>query len=113
VPNRQVRSTHPTGEEEPWHRRACCRPPAARWHAFRLRPRKAHAGWALLAGDRGRRISTSAIAFFDEFYAVYKQHFFPPHLARTTVGSVLRGIVVEVDVISIRRVGPQEREAMR
>ena len=44
---------------------------------------------------------------------MYKQHFFPPHLARTTVGSVLRGIVVEVDVISIRPVGPQEREAMR
>jgi 2-iminobutanoate/2-iminopropanoate deaminase len=43
----------------------------------------------------------SDIAFFDEFNAVYTQYFHPPYPARTTVGSVLRGILVEIDVIAL------------
>ena len=44
----------------------------------------------------------SDLAFFDEFNAVYTQYFDPPYPARTTVGSALRGILVEVDVIALR-----------
>jgi 2-iminobutanoate/2-iminopropanoate deaminase len=44
----------------------------------------------------------SDLAFFDEFHAVYTQYFDPPYPARTTVGSALRGILVEVDVIALR-----------
>ena len=42
------------------------------------------------------------IAFFDEFNAVYSEFFAPPFPARTTVGSSLRGILVEVDAIAVR-----------
>jgi 2-iminobutanoate/2-iminopropanoate deaminase len=43
----------------------------------------------------------SDIASFDEFNAVYVQYFSPPYPARTTVGSALRGILVEIDVIAL------------
>ena len=40
------------------------------------------------------------LALFEEFNAAYKQCFQPPYPARTTVGSQLRGILVEVDAIA-------------
>jgi 2-iminobutanoate/2-iminopropanoate deaminase len=40
------------------------------------------------------------IAFFDEFNAVYREFFEEPFPARTTVGCVLRGILIEVDVVA-------------
>ena len=44
----------------------------------------------------------SDLSLFDEFNAVYTQYFAPPYPARTTVGSTLRGILVEVDAIALR-----------
>jgi 2-iminobutanoate/2-iminopropanoate deaminase len=44
----------------------------------------------------------SDLSLFDEFNAVYAQYFAPPYPARTTVGSTLRGILVEVDAIALR-----------
>lgn len=41
------------------------------------------------------------LAYFDEFNAVYREFFAEPYPARTTVGSSLRGILVEVDVIAV------------
>lgn len=38
---------------------------------------------------------------FDEFNAVYSEFFREPYPARTTVGSSLRGILVEIDVIAV------------
>jgi len=43
------------------------------------------------------------LSFFDEFNSVYKEYFAPPYPSRTTVGSQLRGILVEVDAIAVRR----------
>jgi 2-iminobutanoate/2-iminopropanoate deaminase len=37
---------------------------------------------------------------FDRFNEVYQEFFQPPYPARTTVGSALRGILVEIDVVS-------------
>ena len=37
---------------------------------------------------------------FDTFNAVYREFFSEPYPARTTVGSSLRGILVEIDVIA-------------
>lgn len=37
---------------------------------------------------------------FDEFNEVYREFFQPPYPARTTVGSTLRGIMVEIDVVA-------------
>jgi 2-iminobutanoate/2-iminopropanoate deaminase len=45
---------------------------------------------------------------FDEFNAVYKLYFSPPYPARTTVGSQLRGILVELDAIALCDVQPAE-----
>jgi reactive intermediate/imine deaminase len=42
------------------------------------------------------------LADFATFNNVYARYFSPPFPARTTVGSQLRGILVEVDVIAIR-----------
>jgi reactive intermediate/imine deaminase len=42
------------------------------------------------------------LADFATFNTVYARYFSPPFPARTTVGSQLRGILVEVDVIAIR-----------
>jgi 2-iminobutanoate/2-iminopropanoate deaminase len=39
---------------------------------------------------------------FAIFNNVYTRHFRPPFPARTTVGSQLRGILVEVDVIAVK-----------
>lgn len=39
---------------------------------------------------------------FAAFNKVYERFFEPPYPARTTVGSQLRGILVEVDVIALR-----------
>jgi 2-iminobutanoate/2-iminopropanoate deaminase len=44
---------------------------------------------------------------FDTFNAVYREFFPEPYPARTTVGSSLRGILVEIDVIAIT---PASRE---
>jgi 2-iminobutanoate/2-iminopropanoate deaminase len=44
----------------------------------------------------------SDLSLFDEFNAVYTQYFARPYPARTTVGSALRGILVEVDAIALR-----------
>ena len=43
------------------------------------------------------------LAMFDEFNLVYAKCFQPPYPARTTVGSQLRGILVEVDAIAVQR----------
>jgi 2-iminobutanoate/2-iminopropanoate deaminase len=40
------------------------------------------------------------LAMFEEFNAVYRECFQPPYPARTTVGSQLRGILVELDAIA-------------
>lgn len=40
------------------------------------------------------------LADFAEFDAVYAQRFPPPHPVRTTVGSALLGIRVEIDVVA-------------
>ncbi|MHB8629455.1 MAG: RidA family protein [Aggregatilineales bacterium] len=45
----------------------------------------------------------SDLALFDDFNQVYRQYFNPPYPARTTVGSQLRGILVELDVIAVDR----------
>jgi reactive intermediate/imine deaminase len=45
------------------------------------------------------------ISYFDAFNAVYRQYLSEPFPTRTTVGSQLRGILVEVDVIAIRNCG--------
>ena len=37
---------------------------------------------------------------FDTFNAVYREFFSEPYPARTTVGSALRGMLVEIDVIA-------------
>lgn len=43
---------------------------------------------------------------FDEFNRIYVRFFGPPFPARTTVGSTLRGIQVEIDCIAVRRDEP-------
>ncbi|HEY6275858.1 MAG TPA: Rid family detoxifying hydrolase [Streptosporangiaceae bacterium] len=50
------------------------------------------------------------LRFFDEFNAVYQQYFSPPYPSRTTVGSQLRDILVEVDAIATRQ-PPGEAES--
>ena len=40
---------------------------------------------------------------FKEFNEVYSRYFEPPYPVRTTVGSVLRGILVEIDVIAVKK----------
>lgn len=40
------------------------------------------------------------ITDFDRLNAVYREFFEPPYPARITVGSTLRGILVEIDVIA-------------
>lgn len=42
---------------------------------------------------------------FAAFNGVYAQYFNPPYPVRTTVGSALLGILVEVDVIAVRQGG--------
>jgi 2-iminobutanoate/2-iminopropanoate deaminase len=39
---------------------------------------------------------------FEAFNAIYRRHFQPPFPARTTVGSTLRGVEVEIDCIALR-----------
>ncbi len=41
------------------------------------------------------------LGYFDEFNSVYMEYFAPPYPSRTTVGSQLRGILVEVDAIAL------------
>jgi 2-iminobutanoate/2-iminopropanoate deaminase len=45
------------------------------------------------------------VSDFDAFNRVYTRYFQAPFPARTTVGSQLRGILVEVDVIALERTG--------
>jgi 2-iminobutanoate/2-iminopropanoate deaminase len=40
---------------------------------------------------------------FAAYNAVYERRFTPPYPVRTTVGSTLAGILVEVDVVAVRR----------
>jgi 2-iminobutanoate/2-iminopropanoate deaminase len=47
----------------------------------------------------------AVLADFATFNKVYTRFFNPPYPARTTVGSELRGILVEVDVIAVRATG--------
>lgn len=42
---------------------------------------------------------------FKEFNEVYSRYFDPPYPVRTTMGSVLRGILVEIDVIAVKKEG--------
>jgi len=42
------------------------------------------------------------LADFDAFNAVYGEYFEPPYPVRTTVGSQLSGILVEIDAIAVR-----------
>ena len=42
------------------------------------------------------------LGMFDDFNFEYCQRFKPPYPARTTVGSELRGILVEVDVVAVQ-----------
>jgi 2-iminobutanoate/2-iminopropanoate deaminase len=44
---------------------------------------------------------------FDQFNAIYREFFAEPYPARTTVGSSLRGIEVEVDVIAVEPAMPE------
>lgn len=55
-------------------------------------------------------IHLADLRFFNAFNTVYKQYFSPPYPARTTVGSQLRGILVEVDAIAVRR-SPDEAQS--
>jgi 2-iminobutanoate/2-iminopropanoate deaminase len=41
------------------------------------------------------------LALFDEFNRTYSEFFIQPFPARTTVGSQLRGVLVELDVIAV------------
>ncbi len=45
---------------------------------------------------------------FDTFNAIYREFFSEPYPARTTVGSSLRGILVETDVIAITPAGREQ-----
>ena len=45
----------------------------------------------------------SDLGDFATFNKVYARFFNPPYPARTTVGSQLRGVLVEVDVIAVKR----------
>ena len=46
-------------------------------------------------------VHLAQLSDFDEFNAVYREFFQEPYPARTTVGSTLRGILVEIDVIAV------------
>ncbi len=46
------------------------------------------------------------LRLFDQFNAVYQQHFTAPYPARTTVACALRGILVEIDAIALRPWAP-------
>lgn len=43
------------------------------------------------------------LKYFEEFNQVYRRHIGQPYPARTTVGCQLRGILVEVDAIAVRK----------
>ncbi|WP_029423138.1 RidA family protein [Alicyclobacillus macrosporangiidus] len=45
-------------------------------------------------------VHLSDLKYFDEFNKVYMQYFEQPYPVRTTVGSQLNGILVEIDVIA-------------
>ncbi|WP_047151817.1 RidA family protein [Aneurinibacillus tyrosinisolvens] len=48
-------------------------------------------------------VHLSDLADFHAFNEVYKQYFNEPYPVRTTVGSQLMGIKVEIDVVAIRK----------
>jgi 2-iminobutanoate/2-iminopropanoate deaminase len=48
------------------------------------------------------------LASFAEFNEIYSEFFAEPYPARTTVGSALRGILVEIDAVAVTR-GDNER----
>ena len=60
-----------------------------------------HAAGCTLADVVKATVHLADLAYFDEFNAVYREFFAEPYPARTTVGSSLRGILVEVDVIAV------------
>ncbi len=43
------------------------------------------------------------LTMFDEFNRTYSEAFVPPFPARTTVGSQLRGVLIEVEAIAVLR----------
>ncbi|MCL6445996.1 MAG: Rid family detoxifying hydrolase [Alicyclobacillus sp.] len=45
-------------------------------------------------------VHLSDLKYFDEFNKVYKEFFHEPYPVRTTVGSQLKGMLVEIDVIA-------------
>jgi len=51
------------------------------------------------------------LALFDDFNEAYLEGFQPPYPARTTVGSQLRGILVELDAIAALDVTRSSRNA--
>lgn len=64
---------------------------------------------AVVLASAGARLSDvvkvtvhlAALQLFDEFNRAYSQLFEAPYPARTTVGSLLRGVLVEMDVIAV------------
>ncbi|MDQ7909407.1 Rid family hydrolase [Phytohabitans sp. ZYX-F-186] len=47
---------------------------------------------------------------FAAYNEVYGRRFQPPYPVRTTVGSTLAGILVEIDVVAVRPGAPSERD---
>ena len=57
----------------------------------------------------------SDLSYFDEFNTIYQQYFAPPYPARTTVGVMLRGILIELDALALasRYHGPDDGTSAR
>ncbi|MFT3866080.1 MAG: RidA family protein [Solirubrobacterales bacterium] len=55
-------------------------------------------------------VHLASISSFDELNLVYREFFEEPFPTRTTVGSQLRGILVEVDAIAVRGSGTPGEE---
>lgn len=66
------------------------------------------AGGSSMADVLKVTVHLADLADFGAFNAVYAEHFPPPYPVRTTVGSQLLGILVEIDVIA-QRPAPAER----
>lgn len=51
----------------------------------------------------------SDLSYFDEFNTIYQRYFAPPYPARTTVGVMLRGILIELDALALAKPLPGAR----
>lgn len=60
------------------------------------------AAGASLADVTKTTVHLQDLADFAEFNAAYGRRFAPPHPVRTTVGSTLNGILVEIDAVAVR-----------